>query len=143
MTGFESLLLQAEAVTRGWGTGNAQTLYNAGVQSAFDFSGNSAAASVFLDPGGSYEYPGSTEQQYLEAIARQKWMAMCGVQNVESWAETRRQNYFDFDPSVSGTGASLNGSTFPERALYPNTEISTNPNAVPNGNIGDKVWWKQ
>ena len=143
MTGFESLLLQAEAVARGWGTGNAQTLYNAGVQSAFDFSGSSAAASVFLDPGGSYEYPAGTEQQNLDAIARQKWLAMCGVQNVESWAETRRQNYFDFDPSVSGTGASLNGSTFPERALYPDTEISTNPNAVPNGNIGDKVWWNQ
>lgn len=143
ITGYESLLLQAEAVARGWGTGNSQTLYNAAVQAAFDFSGFPAAASVFLDPGGAYEYPNSTEQLNLEAIAWQKWLAMCGVQNVESWAETRRNNYFDFDQSVSGTGASLNGSMFPERALYPTTEISTNPNAEPNGNIGDKVWWNQ
>lgn len=143
ITGFESILLQAEAVARGWGTGSTVALYDAGVQAAFDFTGNSAAAALLLAAGGAYEFPNGTVDVNVEAIARQKWLAMCGIQNVESWAETRRQGYFDFDQSVSGTGASLNGSLFPERALYPTTEISTNPNAEPNGNIGDKVWWNK
>ena len=143
ITGFESMFLQAEAAARGWGTGNAASLYNAAVQAAFDFTGNSASAPSFTVAGGAYEYPAGTIEENVEAIGRQKWAAMCGVQNVESWAETRRHGYFDFEQSVSGTGASLNGSDFPERALYPVTEISTNPNAEPNGNIGDKVWWNQ
>ena len=143
MTGFESLLLQAEASARGWGTGSTSALYDVAVQAAFDFSGNSAAAAVLLAPGAAYEFPNGTVQENVDAIAWQKWLAMCGVQNVESWAETRRNDYFNFSQSVSGTGASLNGSQFPERALYPTTEISTNPNAEPNGNIGDKVWWNQ
>ncbi len=142
MTGFESLLLQAEAVERGLMPGSAQDLYNQGVIAAFDFAGYPKDALSFITAGGSYEYPNGTESERLFAIGIQKWMAMCQVLNVESWAETRRNDYFDFDQSLAGEGASLNGSKFPERALYPPSEIAANPNAEPNGNIGDPVWWR-
>ena len=96
-----------------------------------------------MTTGGKYEFPNGTMQENLDAMATQKWLAMCGVMNVEAWAEVRRFDYLNFNQSVAGTGASLNGSMFPMRALYPVSEISTNPNAEPNGNIGDKVWWNQ
>lgn len=152
INGFESLLLQAEARERGWLSGSAATTYDEAVQAAFDFAGMSASAATLLGAGGSYEYAAAGSQaERLELIAIQKWIGLCGINNVESWAESRRNNYFnnvtgassllDLSQSSAGTGASLNGSTFPMRALYPVSEISTNPNATPNGNIGDGVWW--
>lgn len=138
MTAFESLFLQAEAVERGWGTGDAEALYNAAVTESFAFTGHEDDAAALL--AGAYAYPTGTEEG-LNAIAKQKWFAMCGIMNVEAWAELRRFDYLDLEPSVAGTGASLNGSTFPQRSLYPTSEISTNTNAEPNGNIGDPVWW--
>ncbi|MCB0504180.1 MAG: SusD/RagB family nutrient-binding outer membrane lipoprotein [Cyclobacteriaceae bacterium] len=140
MTGFESMFLQAEIAIRGLG-GNAANLYDEAVLAAFSFTGNNGSA--FVTTGGKYEFPNGTMQENLDAMATQKWLAMCGVMNVEAWAEVRRFDYLNFNQSVAGTGASLNGSMFPMRALYPVSEISTNPNAEPNGNIGDKVWWNQ
>lgn len=140
MTASESLFLQAEAAERGWGTGDAEQLYNAAVTESFRFTGFAADANSFLN--GAYEYP-ATSAERLETIATQKWYALCGIMNVEAWAELRRADYLDLSPSVAGTGASLNGSTFPQRALYPSSEISTNTNSLPNGNIGDPVWWNK
>ncbi len=140
MTTFESLFLQAEAVERGWGTGDATALYRAAVAESFRFTGNAGAEFGFID--GTYEYPAVAADR-LNMIAKQKWIAMCGIMNVEAWAELRRFNYLDLDQSTAGTGASLNGSQFPMRALYPTSEISTNTNAVANGNIGDPVWWNK
>lgn len=140
MTGFESMFLQSEVAIRGFG-GSAKALYDNGVTAAFDFTGNDA--STFIAAGGSYEFPAGTEQANLDAMATQKWLAMCGVMNVESWAEVRRFEHLGFSQSVAGTGASLNGSQYPMRALYPVSEISTNTNGEANGNIGDRVWWNQ
>lgn len=140
MTAFESLFLQAEAAERGWGTGDAEQLYEAAVSESFRFTGFESDAASFIN--GAYEYPAASAER-LEAIATQKWYALCGIMNVEAWAELRRADYLDLSPSVAGTGASLNGSTFPQRALYPSAEISTNTNALPNGNIGDPVWWNK
>ncbi len=143
MTGFESLFLQAEAMERGLMPGDPKQTYDQAVIAAFSFAGYLKDAIKFIEPGGVYAYPDGLQSEKLRAIAMQKWMAMCQVQNVESWAETRRNDYFDFKQSIAGTGASLNGSKFPERALYPPTEIAANPNAVPNRNIGDPVWWRK
>uniref|UniRef100_UPI003B596550 SusD/RagB family nutrient-binding outer membrane lipoprotein n=1 Tax=Reichenbachiella sp. TaxID=2184521 RepID=UPI003B596550 len=154
INGFESLFLQAEAQERGWLSGSAATTYAEAVQEAFTFAGMPASAPAFTGVGGNYEYPtGGSQAERLEMIAIQKWIGLCGINNVESWAESRRNNYFNnvtgagsllsFSQSSAGTGASLNGSQFPLRALYPVSEISTNPNATPNGNIGDGVWWIQ
>lgn len=138
MTAFESLFLQAEAVERGWGTGDSEALYNAAVAESFAFTGNAGAEVALL--AGAYAYPSGSDER-LEAIAKQKWLAMCGIMNVEAWAELRRFDYLDLEPSPTGSGASLNGSTFPQRSLYPTSEVSTNTNAESNANIGDPVWW--
>lgn len=139
MTVFESLFLQAEAVERGWLTGDAQQLYIDAVAESFRFTGFAGGEATLL--AGDYAYPATTPER-LTAIAKQKWFSMCGILNVEAWAELRRFDYLDLEPSTAGTGASLNGSTFPNRALYPTAEVSTNANALENGNIGDPIWWK-
>ena len=149
ITGYESLFLQAEAVVRGWAPGTAQSLYDQGVQAAFDFAGAGSAA-AFLGAGGTYEFgqsnstgfSGTTIENQLADIHYQKWIAMNASQNVEAWSEFRRTNIpRDLPVSVGGTGASLAGSTLPQRALYPTAEVSNNPNTPAVGNIGDPIWW--
>ncbi len=150
ITGYESLFLQAEAVARGWGSGSAKALYDAGVQAAFDFAGAGSAAN-FLGTGDEYEFgqgnntgvtTGTSQELQLADIHYQKWIAMNGSQNVEAWAEFRRTNIpADLPISIGGTGASIGSSRFPQRALYPTAEVSNNPNTPPVGNIGDPVFW--
>ena len=107
-------------------------------------------ASGYLGVGNPYEYgqakntgpvnAGSTAE--LADIHYQKWIAMNASQNVEGWAEFRRTNVpSDLPISVGGTGASLGTSRFPQKAQYPTTEVSNNPNTPSVGNIGDPIWW--
>ena len=134
MTGHESLFLQAEAIARGWMTGNAEAAYEAAMQAAFLFAGNHDHLG-FIGEGAPYAYKG------LESIHLQKWLSMAGTQCVEGWADWRRTDIPQLEQSVEGTAANLNGSKFPRRAFYPVVEIANNPNTPPNTNIGDPVWW--
>jgi len=134
ITGHESLLLIAEAVARGWMSGDARAAYDRGVQAAFLFA-NAGDASSLLADGGVYQY------QDMSSIHLQKWLSMAGTQVVEGWAEWRRTDTPKLEQSEFGTGASLNGSQFPRRAFYPVAELNNNPNTPVNTNIGDPVWW--
>ena len=149
ITGYESLFLQAEAAARGWGSGDAKTLYDEGVQAAFTFAGAGSAAG-FLGVGNPYEFGQANnvgavltgQAAELADIQYQKWIAMNASQNVEGWAEFRRTNIpADLPVSIGGTGASLAGSKFPQKVLYPTAEVSNNPNTPAVGNIGDPIWW--
>ncbi len=134
ITGHESLFLQAEAIARGWMSGDAKTAYEDAMLAAFAFAGGADPSSLIAD-GAAYAYNG------LESIHTQKWLSMAGTQCVEGWAEWRRTDTPQLEQSVEGTAANLNGSTFPRRAFYPVVELSNNPNAPANTNIGDPVWW--
>lgn len=134
ITGHESLFLQAEAVARGWVTGDARTAYNTAMEAAFAFAGGEDPSNLIAD-GGAYAYVG------LESIHFQKWLSMAGTQCVEGWAEWRRTDTPTLEQSVEGVAANLNGSKFPRRAFYPVVELANNPNTPVNTNIGDPVWW--
>ncbi len=134
LTGHESLFLIAEAVARGWMSGDARAAYDRAMMAAFQFAGGHDASS-FIAAGGAYEYDG------LESIHTQKWLSMAGTQCVEGWAEFRRTDTPALEQSLEGRSASLNGSTFPRRAFYPVAELNNNRNTPANTNIGDPVWW--
>ncbi len=134
ITGHESLFLQAEAVARGWISGDAKTAYDEAMNAAFVFADGADPTSLIAD-GGAYAYTG------LESIHTQKWLSMAGTQCVEGWAEFRRTDTPALEQSSEGVAANLNGSKFPRRAFYPVVELSNNPNTPANSNIGDPVWW--
>lgn len=153
----ESYLLQAEAVARGWGSGNAQDLYNSAVIA--DFARKGLTGYSYVATGGVYEYPasGSLEEQ-LEAICMAKWAAFVGTsQTLESFFETNRLGYPKVGTKPAWTGGAYNveyvpgtftysmeGTTsgaFPKRMLYPQDEINLNVNAPDQTKITDKVWW--
>lgn len=139
MSAAESYFLQAEAVLRGWGSGNAQTLYENAIKASFAYwQLSNAQATTFLgQPSVNYPAAGSTEEK-LKAIISQKWISMDGTQNLEGWTEWRRTGY----PDIFEVSATSNiGNKFPVRILYPDIEVTRNPNTPPQKTVTDKLWW--
>lgn len=139
LSAAESYFLQAEAVLRGWGTGNVEQLYDDAINISFLHWGLTQAAFNTYIAQSTVAYPaaGSTEQK-LKAILTQKWVSMNGTENMEAWTEWRRTGYPDFF-AISATSSI--GSKFPVRVLYADTEVSRNPNTPAQKTVSDKVWW--
>jgi hypothetical protein len=133
MTAYESLFLQAEAVQRGWGTGNAKDLYDAAVIESFDFWGVNGTG--FVAPGGAYEYDGQ-----LETIYFQKWLAFNGKQGFEGWTEWRRTGVPALQRSEQGAPLP---NVFPLRLIWPSNETSSNQNAPAFVSVDTPVWWDE
>jgi len=135
ISGAESYFLQAEAVVRGYLTGNAQTLYQEGITASFTSYG--------IEPG-TYvtdvvaTWPADPEQK-INAIITQKYFAMCGNQGFEAWTEWRRTGYPTF--FVRSEASVLGNGLYPQRMLYPNTEITRNSNFPGLKTVTTKMWW--
>jgi hypothetical protein len=132
----ESYFLQAEAAARGWLAGDARTLYEQGITASFESydvtPGNYITTAVAA-------FPATGLEAQLKAIITQKYFAMNGNQGFESWSEWRRTGYPDF--FVQSAESSLAPGQFPQRFLYPNTELTRNPNFPGAKIVTDKVWW--
>ncbi|WP_127124395.1 SusD/RagB family nutrient-binding outer membrane lipoprotein [Pseudoflavitalea rhizosphaerae] len=140
-TSVESLFLQAEAIQRGWLTGNAEEAYRKAVTESFiwlNAGGNEAAAitaaNEYLASGNSIVdwSQATTDQEKIELIIQQKYLAMIGLNNFEPWVDYRRVGVPDVPRSVmSGAGPHI-----PLRLLYPQREYSFNAeNVEKEGNI--------
>lgn len=138
MLAAESLLLQAEAASKGYITGDAEALYNAGVQASFDYLGAGSSAAYLVD----YPYPADTAFN-LQAIIYQKWVALMGINGFETWIEYRRTGFPADLPVAPNQSAS---TTIPVRLLYPSSEYAANPNNVPtqtsSAAFTSKVFWQ-
>ncbi|ULQ53042.1 SusD/RagB family nutrient-binding outer membrane lipoprotein [Flavihumibacter fluvii] len=139
MSSAESYFLQAEAVARGWGDGDARQLYEDGILLSFlhwDISetayGNYVSQAAVKFPEG-----GSAEQK-IQQIITQKWVSFCGTENLEAWNEWRRTGYPDIFEISATTSI---GNIFPVRILYADSEVSRNPNTPAQKTVKDKIWW--
>lgn len=146
---FESLFLEAEAIARGWVTGNtnAQPTYEAAVTQNFIFLGLSATdAATYLSNASvaMWSNSGSTVAAKAKFIAFQKYIALAGVDPLEAYSDYRRLNmlpagYLSVNPSKVS-------NTLPVRLPYPQTEYTTNAsNAGGEGNINiftSKIFWQ-
>jgi hypothetical protein len=115
----EVLFDRAEAVERGFATGNAADLYNQAVTASLNQYGitGSTEISTYLSQA-AVKYDASN---YKKSIGNQKWIALFG-QGLEAFAEWRRLDYPQLQPAVAGT---LNGK-IPVRFIYPGTEQTLN-----------------
>lgn len=144
ISAWESYFLQAEANARGFGSGDGQAEYEIGIELSW---GNYETASGVIasdlptyltHPLVDYTLATGTEAK-VELIITQKWIAMNGSQNFEAWTEFRRTDYPKF--FETSTTTTLTPGQFPRRFLWPDAEVTTNPN-VPSGNlVTSKVWW--
>ncbi|MET0393604.1 MAG: SusD/RagB family nutrient-binding outer membrane lipoprotein [Chitinophagaceae bacterium] len=150
MPSFLSLFFEAEAIARGWTTGNAQTAYENAVRESFAWLGvpnATTAANNYMTSNASANWAnsGATPLAKARFIAYQKYLSLVGIDPLEAWSDLRRLNM------ISGTGyISVNparvSNTLPVRLPYPQTEYTTNgPNVNAEGTINiftSKIFWQ-
>lgn len=134
----ESLFLQAEAIVRGWGSGDAQSLYRAGITESFKATGNEGDAAKYITDAPDAQFAGDVEAK-VKAIITQKYYAMCGFQGFEAWTEWRRTGYPTF--FVQSAASTLGEGRMPLRMPYALSEATTNSNYPGNVVIYTPVWW--
>ena len=130
LSASQSLFLQAEAVERGWMTGDVQALYESGITESFKLLGvpDAAAEANTYYTSGLANKDFSASPNKLKAIMIQKWAANCSIDAMEAWCDLRRTGYPD-DLPQSLEPAKIN-PTPPVRLLYPQTEFSNNAGAI-------------
>ncbi|UII20183.1 SusD/RagB family nutrient-binding outer membrane lipoprotein [Fulvivirga ligni] len=140
MSAAESKFLQAEAVVRYGVSGDAQELYEEGVEASFAKLGVSNA-SDYYGAGDVYEFP-ATQGDQIKFIITQKWVAFANFQGVEAYFEHLRTGYPDF---FVATPNNVTGDIFPKRLPYPSTEQDNNgDNLTAAGGqrqVIERVWW--
>jgi len=144
----ESHFLQAEAIVRGYLTGNAQTEYEAGVTSSFAFLGAPGAAAYLAQNNVNTNWTkvsGTTAQ--ISLIITQKWIAMNGVTPLEAYADYRRLGLPAGIPISISPYKNPPDAQVPVRYLYPTSEYTTNTeNVNAEGTIDyytNRVFWNQ
>jgi hypothetical protein len=115
----EVLFNQAEAVERGFITGDAEALYEKAITASLQQFGITDATTIdtyLAQPAVEYN-----AGNFRESIGTQKWIALFG-QGIEAFSEWRRLDYPQLTPAVSGV---LSGK-IPVRFIYPGSEQSLN-----------------
>jgi hypothetical protein len=129
MTLSEAKFLLAEAIHRGYLTGNAQGEFEAGIADSFARLGNTAGELagylVAIDGVDGLGWNGSADK--IEAIMVQKWLAVNGVNAIESWIDYTRTGY----PEVP-LATIAQYPNRPYRLLYPASELIANSANVPD-----------
>ncbi|QXV66258.1 SusD/RagB family nutrient-binding outer membrane lipoprotein [Mucilaginibacter sp. 21P] len=142
----QSLFLQAEAVARGYISGNAASLYNRAITASFNnlnvANASTAAANYYAQQSVAYPAGGSLETQ-VNAIITQKYIAVTGYERSEAFFEFKRTGYPTGVPRSVDLKAA--GTTIPNRVYYPASEYSNNANNVATqGTINifsSKIFW--
>lgn len=127
-TSVESLFLQAEAIQRGWISGDAKMSYENAVKESFNYLGvtNSISeANTFL---ASSSANWNTSVNKLELIINQKYLALPGINNFEAYVDYRRLGYpVDVPLSLNPV---VGTRKIPLRLSYPQSEYNFNSNNV-------------
>lgn len=149
LSAAESYFLQAEAIVRGYLSGDAQMAYEAGVAASFDYLGVPDAANeaaTYVSQGGNKNTTWAATTSTAEQIAliiRQKWAALNSVTPFEEWADYRRLG-LPADVPLSQNPA-VDIPAIPVRIIYPTSEYQTNAaNVAAEGSVDphtSKVWW--
>jgi hypothetical protein len=132
----------AEAVERGWVSGNAEQFYNAGIEASWrqwDVYDDANFSSYMAQPEVAY-----SSAQWREKIGFQKWIALFPL-GYEAWAEWRRLGEPNLDPHPFALN---NSGLIPVRHAYPTTEAQLNKSnydsavASQGPDTGDtRLWW--
>lgn len=121
----EQQFIIAEAINRGWTSGNASDVYNQGIKASMDFYQVSTTdISNFLS-NASVAYKGNNAAG-LEQILTQKYVAFFQNSERESYFNYRRTGIPKFDVGP----ANKNGGKIPMRWKYPQSEFETNSENV-------------
>lgn len=142
----EVRFLRAEAALRGFTSESAQEQYEKGIRASLEMYGitDEAQVQAYLDEDGVAWEEGDSDDEKLEKIIRQKWLAIF-TQGNEAWATYRRTGYPELLPIPSDGNT---GGEVPSRILYISEEYNLNEENVTEAaqRIGGdqmttNVWW--
>jgi len=148
---YESLFFKAEAIARGWvtGEGTAQEVYERAVTESFVWLGvdtTASAVNTYMsgNPIADWANAGATPADQAKFIVFQKYIANTGIDPAEAYADQRRLNF------LPAGFISLNpqkvADKLPLRLLYPQSEYTTNSvNVLKEGTIdpfNSKLFWE-
>jgi hypothetical protein len=140
LTDFESLFLQAEAAQRSYISADVRGLYESAVQQCFTYLG-AGSATAYLAANSVSNWNLAPDK--LTLIMTQKWAAMNGINDMETWADYRRLNIPADIPISNNPAASVR--QVPVRLLYPQSEYNYNPeNVLAQGAISQftsRIFW--
>jgi hypothetical protein len=139
-TAAESFFLQAEAIVRGYLSGDAKAMYTAGVNASFSYLGaGSAAAYLSQATNRQTNFDLATANtDKIAVIIRQKFIALAMINVIETYNDYRRLG-LPADVVISPVAGA---NKIPLRLMYPQREFETNPGrqTVINPQV-DKIWW--
>ncbi len=144
MSPWEVWFLRAEADAR-YGTADDETdAFETAVALNFAYMGLAADSATYLSSLGYSSSDPLVDK--IDMIAIQKWISLNGTQEDEGWIEARRfdrtQSRLFSDGIWQNPPLSvLPNNGFPSTWLYPETERSLNPNALPQRIITDRIFW--
>ncbi len=147
VTYAQTQLLLAEAVVRGWATGDPAALYRSGVEAHMHQMADYSPASA-IDQSEIDAYLAAhpfDPANALEQINTQYWVASF-MNGPEAWANFRRSGYPNLEPNP--LRGDLETEDFIRRFTYPDSEYSVNSenmNAAISrqgtDNIDARIWW--
>jgi len=160
MNSAEVAFMKAEAYARLGASGQAKAAYEEGVTKAFSRWGYDA--SLYIAPGGTYEFNDSTTETMIRSIMLQKWVAAAKANTWDAFFDRNRTGYPEISTAsrvrvsnqteglmegyVLGTlvtpgNTVLQPQEFPHRLLIPSISSSYNPNAPETKSISSPLWW--
>jgi hypothetical protein len=132
----EVKFLEAEAIERGFVSGDAEAAFNEAVTASMNEWGitDTGAINAYL-AANPYD-----AANWDESIGTHMWIALY-TNGMEAWSTWRRLDYPELEPAV----AAVDRNYIPVRGLYPTTEEATNSeNLLAVGYVNEmnvKVWW--
>ena len=124
-TAAESYFNRAEAAQKGFIASDPKEMYQAGIKASFDYLGAPGAILYYSQEITTVSWDNSSDK--LEAIIIQKWIALMGINALQSWFDYTRTGYpSDLPISLQATTADR-----PVRLFYPSSEITGNSNNIP------------
>jgi len=134
----ECQFLLAEAAQKGLISGDAQSYYEAGIEASFDFLGADGAQAYYKQTSKPLVNWGASTNK-IEAIITQKWIALNGINALQSWFDYNRTGY----PSNLPISNKASTADRPVRLFYPASEVSSNGGNLPSqpDAFNDKIFW--
>lgn len=94
---------------------NAKAHYEAAIDASFASAGVPGAESVY-GTGAKYAW---SDDSYLKNIGIQKWIALSGVNNFESWCELRRLGYPEYGTQKGSTFYNVQSGSYDVSSYVP------------------------
>ncbi|MEQ8337506.1 MAG: SusD/RagB family nutrient-binding outer membrane lipoprotein [Cyclobacteriaceae bacterium] len=150
VTYSQTMLLYAEAIVRGWATGDENAAYAAAIRAHMEqlsmYPGDTDVDETDITDYITAHPLAGTQAQQIELINEQYWMSSY-LNGHEAWANFRRSGYPVVQPNPY-PGSELQTEDFIRRLTYPDSERTVNIENLDVAigrqgpdNLETRIWW--